>query len=208
MNKIYDILLNFNDKLFDIYEWEEKDDIIHIRKIPLFKVSSTIMHDFIDNTIALKLDFLNLIHNKTEYYHKNKIYFKEYAFLLTDGKVVIGFESDGKSIKKYSKLLYDDEDDIINDIEDMVPTNIEYSIIECKNSVLKTRNEDSIKKYITRQIKYYINNNEDVLHYIYLEYFHEDVVDVKESIFKDINKNWNDVYIDIYNFLKKLPLNH
>ena len=34
MNYIYDILLNFKNKLYDFYDWNINDDITHIRKIP------------------------------------------------------------------------------------------------------------------------------------------------------------------------------
>ena len=38
MNYIYDILLNFNDMLYDFYDWNVKDNILHIRKIPLIQI--------------------------------------------------------------------------------------------------------------------------------------------------------------------------
>jgi len=33
MTYIYDILLNFKDDLYEFYDWNKTDNIIHIRKI-------------------------------------------------------------------------------------------------------------------------------------------------------------------------------
>ena len=35
MNYIYDILINFNENLYDFYDWNLNDQIDHIRKIPV-----------------------------------------------------------------------------------------------------------------------------------------------------------------------------
>ena len=37
---IYDLLLNFidGDRLIEFYEWDSKDGLEHIKKIPLFKI--------------------------------------------------------------------------------------------------------------------------------------------------------------------------
>ena len=40
MNYIYDIILNFQERIYDFYEWNKTDVITHIRKIPVFKISS------------------------------------------------------------------------------------------------------------------------------------------------------------------------
>ena len=40
MNYIYDILLNFQKEFYDFYEWNPDDEIIHIRKIPLFYINN------------------------------------------------------------------------------------------------------------------------------------------------------------------------
>ena len=41
MNYIYDIYLNFNKTYYDFYEWNNNDKVMHIKKIPLFKVSTS-----------------------------------------------------------------------------------------------------------------------------------------------------------------------
>jgi len=51
----YDILLNFQDDgtLYEFYEWEENDELDFVKKIPLFKVSSSILKDLLN----IKLNF-------------------------------------------------------------------------------------------------------------------------------------------------------
>ena len=40
MNYIYDVLLNFfpNNTLIEFYEWQEKDSIDHVKKIPIIRI--------------------------------------------------------------------------------------------------------------------------------------------------------------------------
>ena len=40
MKYIYDIELNFNNKYYEFYEWEKKDNITHINKIPYYKITN------------------------------------------------------------------------------------------------------------------------------------------------------------------------
>ena len=107
MNYMYDILLNFNPQLFEVFEWDINDTITHIRKIPLFKVSNITLHDFINNKIILSDSFLKTIYQKTEYYEKGKIKKLDCAFLITDGKLVIAVES-GKCINYCSSEASED----------------------------------------------------------------------------------------------------
>ena len=75
MSYIYDILLNFNTKYYDFFEWNKNDEITHIKKIPIFKTTS---EDFLKiklNTVKFSENLLNLIENKTEIF-KKKLYIK------------------------------------------------------------------------------------------------------------------------------------
>ena len=40
MTYIYDVTLNFNEILYDFFEWNNSDTLTHIRKIPMFKVNN------------------------------------------------------------------------------------------------------------------------------------------------------------------------
>ena len=40
MRFIYDIVVNFEKDFFEFYEWEKEDNIVNIKKIPLFLVNN------------------------------------------------------------------------------------------------------------------------------------------------------------------------
>ena len=207
MNYIYDIILNFNPKIYEIYEWNKNDDLTHIRKIPFYKVKTNDLYNIINNKIKLDNEFLNNIYKKTETFNKNKINTIEYAFLLSDGKEVIAFKYYNNHLN-YSKLLYEEEIEVL-EYSDCVKTNqIKYEVIEKIKNNFKTRNENNIKKYIYKEINEMIKNNDlDKLNYLYLEIFNKKSNNIKQ-IYKDIENNWDDVYLKIYNFMKKILLKH
>ena len=59
MNYVYDILLNFNEKFYDFYDWNVRDLIDHMRKIPIFKVSKNVLEDFLNYDIKIEKEFLD-----------------------------------------------------------------------------------------------------------------------------------------------------
>lgn len=54
MKYIYDIVLNFNKQYFNFFEWNINDNIINIRKIPIFKISDKFYFDI--KNYSIKLD--------------------------------------------------------------------------------------------------------------------------------------------------------
>jgi len=198
MNYIYDIFLNFNDILYDIYEWNKSDNIIHIRKIPLFRVSKQTMRDFITKKVELSGEFLAKIFKKTEVFGKNNI---NYSFLISDGIDVIAY----KSNNKYSRLLVDEEREVIEYANAIKIVDIDYKILnDNRKVVFKTRNEIKIKHYITEKVNELIKYNDvDKLRYLYLDCFNKNVNDNVDKLFLlELNKNWDKVYLKLYNLLK------
>lgn len=204
MNYLYDILLNFNTKLYDIFEWEKADNITHIRKIPFFKVRSKILYEILNNKVELSDDFLMSLYRKTECFSKNRINNIEYAFLLTDGKEVVAIKYSNKKMS-YSKLLYDEEAEALEYSYNLKLIDIEYKIISKINiDFFKTRNEINIKNYIFRELNKIIKNNDyDKLNYLYLECFNEkNNNNVKNNIYRELENKWDEVYLKVYVFLK------
>ena len=64
---IYDIILNWtdNDKVYEFFEWEQNDDVDHIKKIPLFKIGKDVFDKLVKK--AENVDLLNKdnIHEET-----------------------------------------------------------------------------------------------------------------------------------------------
>lgn len=199
MKYIYDILLNFNHMPYEIYDWNKDDEITHIRKMPFYKVTTTDLRNIVTNNVSIDAEFLKSIYKKTEIIFNNKVKPIEYAFLLTDGKETIAIK-DGK----YSKLMYDEEAETLEYAKYMPIFNIKYKIISKKNHLnFKTRNEIYIKKFIFNEINNMLKGNEfDKLNYIYMEIFDKKISSDKNQIINDLNNNWDNIYLKLYNFLK------
>ena len=61
MNYIYDIVLNFNKEYFYFYEWNKKDNIINIKKIPLFVVDNNTFNMMKYDKVVVDSSFIELI---------------------------------------------------------------------------------------------------------------------------------------------------
>ena len=213
MNYIYDILINFNEKLYNFYEWDINDEIIHIRKIPLFKIDSKSLFDIKNNKVRMSDDILVRIKDKTEVFTNKNIKNLEYTCLLSDGAEVIGveFNNEGLSVSK-SKLLVDEDYEVVEVCERVNESKINYEILipECIDE-FKTRKESEIDVYIRNEIKRLIqDNNIEKLKYLYYECFN-DKANNKGKIINEINlelkKNWHNIAEKLYNFFKLTSIN-
>lgn len=201
MNYVYDILLNFNDELFDFYDWNMRDLIDHIRKIPIFKVTKEVLDDFFNYDIKLGKEFKEKIEDKTEIFFGRKVKNIPYAFLLTDSKKVIALkEKDGKLL--ISDLLLDEEEVALEMLPLLSITEIPYTKNNKKQKqVLKTRKEQEIEEKLKKSIHYLKEEkNLERLKYIYYECFNKKE-NIKEKILNDFQNKLNS---DFFNFSKKL----
>lgn len=202
MNYIYDILLNFKDELYDFYEWNKEDNIIHIRKIPIIKISEDDLYNIKNNYIQIDESFLEKIKNKTEIFTSKNIKKIEYACLLTDSNSIIAINRMDKKIKR-SSLLIDEELDSLNDIDNLKIEKIKYDIIKKINyNEFKTRKQIEITKYIKKEFNK-IKKEEDKLKYIYYDCFNKKE-DSIEKIIDNIENKLDDINIcnKLYKFFK------
>ncbi|MDD3453376.1 MAG: hypothetical protein PHN42_03815 [Bacilli bacterium] len=178
MNYIYDILLNFNDEPYDFYDWNELDEILHIRRIPLYKINSIDFFNIKNNIIQFDSNFLNEIKNKTEIFINKNIKKIEYSFLITDELEVMAINIK-KNNNEYSKLLIDEEIDIIDVSKKMKEKTIDYKIIKEKQKLpLKTRKEIEITNYVNKQLQsIFKEKNIQKLKYLYYEIFNEKITE-------------------------------
>lgn len=208
MSYVYDIVLNFNNDFYEFYEWKKDDNIYHIKRINLIKVDSKVYNEIYDNTIMFNNDFLLSIFNKCEYYSNRKIESIPYAFLLTDSYRVIGIllDNTGK-IVKYSSLLLDEEEDVLDLCYKLGEVNLEYKIIKKRDkNELLTRNEKNIVKYIKKDlVDDYKKKNLNKLKYLYYEYFNKqnDNIDyIYHELIKELDKGINNKHYELYNLIK------
>lgn len=176
MNFIYDILINFNDDLFDFYEWNTDDNVTHIRKIPLFRISTETLEKFKDFNVKLDFNFLKKIENKTEKFTSRDVERISYVALFSDLNDVIAlkFNERGNNIK-ISKLLIDECEDVLDVVNRCSETKIDFEILKKKNkNDFKTRLQIEKTNYLNKSLKK-LEKNKDIekLKYLYFECFNE-----------------------------------
>lgn len=209
MNYIYDILVNFNEEMYDFFDWNESDNIEHIRKIPLFRVDARDFSNIKHNIVKFGKDFLDKIQNKTEVFNSRKVKNIEYAFLLTNGVEVIGYKiEDGKN-KYVTSLLIDEDVEVIEVCERLEESVIDYDIQKIKKvSLFSTRHDKHIIQYIKNEIKL-LSKNHDKLKYLYYECFDKkenNINNIIKSFNKCLEANDEKIYMKVYEFLKLTSL--
>lgn len=198
MTYVYDLILNFDDCLYDFYEWDKNDKYFHIKRIGVVRVDSKTYNEIFDNKVVFNNDFFINVFNKCEYYDKKKVKTLPYAFLLTDSYRTMALMLDDElNVSKYSSLLLDEEEEV-NNISSRLPVNkLEYNIIEPNKVSDLTRYEKKILNYIERDLNNsYYNKDIEKLKYLYYEYFNRE------------NDNIDDIYNSLLLTLKKYDIKH
>ena len=201
MNFIYDIVLNFNDNYYSFFEWNKKDNIINIKKIPLFLVDKDIFYNMKYNKVTVSHDFIEVIKERTFTYSRVKV---GPSCLISNGKEVMGvlFNDKGNLIKR-SSLLLDEEEEVIDEIvSDKV-----YNINIIKMQRKKIDNTYRIEKEKKEFLINFINKetNIDTLKYLYYDYFEkeeENTEIIKNKLIKEIKNNWSSKFNNFYDTVK------
>lgn len=203
---IYDIILNLNKELIEFFEWEEKDEITYVRKIPMYKTTTKFIKDVINNEIKITNQFLENIKNKALLNNKDNI---SNLCLFTDEKIVLGvaFNEKGESIL-LSRLIIDEEDEILEFTSSQEEIIIDYEIKSKRRKINNnlTRKENRIKEKIEEELNYLYNNNKvDKLNYFYYEYFNK-ISNNKDYVYKELitsmNNDFNEKHLKIYEIIK------
>lgn len=208
MNYIYDILLNFidNERLIEFYEWSESDSFEHIKRIPIYRISSKVMQNICENKIKVSKEFLDEIKNKTNLY-KNKQNIK-YATLFSDINKVIAFEfSDDGTVISKSSLLLDEEEAVIDECSNINESNLTYTIIEpYMINYFLTREELFKRNYLLKELDYISKVNDvDKLIFLYEEIFKTDKLSFEKKLKRlidDIKNNFNSKHNELYEIVR------
>ncbi len=204
MNYIYDILLNLQRRPYDFFEWNESDEIIHVRKIPFFRISTKDLYNINNNQIKFSEEFLKKIKNRCEVFTNKNVKVLKYVCLFSDTNVALTVEINdyGEKIRS-SKLLIDEELDVNEVSQNIECSNISYCFSEVNNlPVFKTRKELKMYDYILKQ---FVNDNYIKLQYLYLECFdkkEEDFSKIVDHLVKELNNNWNKMSKKMYDFFR------
>lgn len=207
MSYVYDIVLNFNNDYYEFYEWKSNDILYHIKKISLLLIDSKTYNDIYDNRVLFNKDFLLSIYNKCEYYINRKTETIPYAFLITDSYRVMGIIlNDNGKVIKYSSLLLDDEEEILDLCDKLGIVKLDYKIIKknIKNDFI-TRSEKNIIKFIKKDLlNDYNKKNINKLKYLYYEYFNkqsDDINVIYEELTRELDKTINNKHYELYNLI-------
>ena len=197
MNYIYDIVLNFNKEYYNFFEWNKKDNIINIKKIPLFMVSDSIFNNMKYDIVKVSNDFINMIKDKTYIYSKKESII---SCLISNGKEVIGvmFDTEGNVIKR-SSLLLDKEEEVIDELYDENVFDIDILSVKKRKNNEINRVQKEKSNYLLRYIKK--ENNTLNLKYLYYDYFEEeeeDIVKIKDRLNYEITNNYNKKLSKLY----------
>lgn len=201
MNYIYDIILNFQEVIYDFYEWNQTDSISHIRKIPVFKVNSRDLYTIWNYDVIFDTSFLEKIKNKTEIFAGKSIKNLEYAFLLCDGINVLATKVD-KNHNLFSKLLLEEEMEVTESISRVKEMDISYHIKQPKKEVsFLTREEVERENYVKNELKLLEKRGEtEKLEYLYFECFGEKDFNMKKLY-------QSSTYPKLYQVLKLIQIN-
>lgn len=190
MRFIYDIVVNYENNFFEFYEWEKEDNIINIKKMPLFLVNNETYKIIKYESVTINSAFVDKIRDKTFAYNKIKI---GPSCLITNGMEVIGIlcNDKGEVIKK-SSLLIDEEDEILEEASDIDIYDIDIIKRKKINRNNINRREAEKREFLIN----YINseNNNSNLKYLYYDYFekeNEDISLIKKELINEIKHNWN-----------------
>ena len=200
---IYDILLNLRqmDEGLEFYEWKEDDSIEHIKKVPLFKVSKTLIEDLFTNKLQLDITILPKIRNKAICYFNGETKQIPYLVLLSDGRKCFAIELDNKGNTLYkSSLLLDEEEEVLEMTEELVELPIGYKKTKIRNNKDQlTRFEKDNQKFLLRELEK-IKDNKEEINYLYEEYFDNNLTSIEDK-FNTLKDN---VYIGSSNYIKEL----
>lgn len=204
----YDILLNFqeNPNLYEFYEWLETDDIDFIKKIPLFRISTNELKDFLKYKVKFEEEFLNSIKNKTILKTSSKVL--KNTFLVCDTKDSIALElNENGEVVSRSKLLLADEINLNEMMFTMKETKLKYEKVEKYSKRKNLRQIEERKKLINCEINtLYESKNKSKLKYLYFEWFNElnnNIEEIYKKMKEDLKKDFDENQERIYHLIKK-----
>ena len=194
MTYIYDVTLNFNEVLYDFFEWNNSDNLIHVRKIPIFKVSNDTFLNVLTYEVQLSDEILYKIKDKTDTYGKKTKSFTSCLIRNENNIIALKFDDNGIS-KQVSSIIIEEELDIL-EIRVSMTKSFEYKTLNKREFLTSTRYDSVNRTYLQKQINSLnIDNDREKIKYLYFEYFGKYINDEKTAL----NKLKKEIIKDNYN---------
>ena len=201
MTYVYDIILNFHKKYYNFFEWNSKDIIYHMKKIPLIRVSDKDLNILKYNEITIDKELILNFKNKSIMYTTNKN--NNILLLISNKKESLGlmFNEEGILLKR-SGLLFEESEEIEELSKELEITKIKY----IKNKEINKQNTSRKKEKRKKYIKNYLNNikDENIFKYLYYDIYQKEKINkinIKELLLQENNNNLID---KLYNTIKLL----
>lgn len=204
MKNIYDILVNFKKIPYEFYDWNKEDDVKHVKKMPSIKVSDSTLYDIFYNDAVVSKNFLDQIKDKTEIFFGRTIKKVKYACVIYNDDVALSIllNDNGEIIGK-SKLLFDEEEDVLKD--DVPLKEIDYEVIKKSKKISGlTRREAKIVLLLSKYLdKIHESKKDDEIKYMYFECFNK-VEEDNEKAYKNLKNEVLKANLNVIETLKTL----
>lgn len=204
MKNIYDILVNFKKIPYEFYDWNKEDDVKHVKKMPSIKVNDSTLYDIFYNDAVVSKNFLDQIKDKTEIFFGRTIKKVKYACVIYNDDVALSIllNDNGEIIGK-SKLLFDEEEDVLKD--DVPSKEIDYEVIKKPKKINGlTRREAKIVLLLSKYLdKIHESKKNDEIKYMYFECFNK-VEEDNEKAYKNLKNEVLKANLNVIETLKTL----
>lgn len=204
MKNIYDILVNFKKIPYEFYDWNKEDDVKHVKKMPSIKVSDSALYDIFYNEVKISKNFLDQIKDKTEIFFGRAIKKVKYACVIYNDDVALSIllNDNGEIIGK-SKLLFDEEEDVLKD--DVPIKEIDYNVIKKSKKISGlTRREAKIVLLLSKYLdKIHESKKNDEIKYMYFECFNK-VEEDNEKAYENLKNEVLKANLNVIETLKTL----
>lgn len=208
MNYIYDVVLNLQKEYYDFYEWNQNDNIFHMRKIPIIKINKKQLLEIKNHLIKFNGETLKYFNTKiyAERFKENNITKIKSILILSAENFALAIKFNKNGIITYkSSLLPEEQDDILEISKFQKEIVLDYKIIQKNKTEFKTRFELENEKFIRNELDtIYKEQNTKKLNYIYLECFNKNEKNY-EIAYKELKKEIykaNNNFKKIYNIFK------
>lgn len=204
MKNIYDILVNFKKIPYEFYDWNKEDDVKHVKKMPSIKVSDSALYDIFYNEVKISKNFLDQIKDKTEIFFGRTVKKVKYACVIYNDDVALSIllNDNGEIIGK-SKLLFDEEEDVLKD--DVPSKEIDYEVIKKPKKINGlTRREAKIILLLSKYLdKIHESKKNDEIKYMYFECFNK-VEEDNEKAYENLKNEVLKANLNVIETLKTL----
>lgn len=213
MNYVYDILLNFQDYAYEFYEWNIDDEITHIRKVPMVRISTEQLEKLNNYRCQITQSFMTKIENKSEEFTNRSVEKMMHLFLATDTKSITAclLNSKGIVVKK-SKLLVDEEEEALIMSKNLPFTSFEiHKLRKQKPKEFETRHDQNMKKRLKQEIYKLNQQNVEKLKYLYYECFNEKEENPKiiiQKFYTELNHHYQEISKKLFVGLDLLKVNY